>query len=146
MAPLNLPRFGNGRDLWSDLHEFQRRMNRLFEDTYASSPEFPLVNVWASEEDYVLTAELPGVTPEDLNISVHGKLVTLQGTRKRGESSDGQSYHRQERGYGDFSRSLELPYEIDPDGVEAKLEHGVLQVRLPRSEKDKPRKIQVQSA
>jgi HSP20 family protein len=94
----------------------------------------------------MVTAELPGVTVEDINISVTGDTLTLTGTRQRAEMAEGNTYHRQERGYGQFSRSLQLPFRIDANGVEATFRNGVLSITLPRAEEDKPKKINVNAS
>jgi HSP20 family protein len=109
----------------------------------ATTPRFPAMNVWSGDERVMVTAELPGVTAEDINISVTGDTLTLTGERRRPEVGDGEAYHRQERGYGEFSRSLQLPFRIDANGVEATFRKGVLSITLPRAEEDKPKKIHV---
>jgi HSP20 family protein len=77
---------------------------------------------------------------------VIGETLTLSGVRKPDELNEGARYHRQERGYGKFSRTLQLPYPVSVDKIEADFKSGVLSVRLPRAEQDKPRKIAVTSA
>jgi len=109
----------------------------------ATTPRFPAMNVWSGDERVMVTAELPGITPEDINIAVTGDTLTLTGKRQRPEVAEGNNYHRQECGYGEFSRSLQLPFRIDANGVEATFRKGVLSITLPRAEEDKPKRIQV---
>lgn len=135
---------------WREVNRLQREMNRLFEDYYPSrvrrAPAFPALNVWTNEDGLNITAEVPGVHPEDIDISVVGDTLTLSGERRPDELKEGARYHRQERGYGSFSRSLQLPYMVDVRKVNATFRDGVLNIELPRAEQDKPRKISVKSA
>jgi HSP20 family protein len=103
------------------------------------------MNVWTDENNAILTAELPGVKPEEIDISVENQLLTLRGGRHRQEPEDGMTYHRRERRFGPFNRSFRLPFRVEPESVEASFENGVLNVVLPRAEADLPRKIAVQS-
>jgi HSP20 family protein len=125
-------------------------MNRVF-DGYSPirtrvAPSYPALNIWSSEEGLVVNAEVPGIDVEDIEISVVGETLTLNGARKSEDLEEGVRYHRQERGYGKFNRSVELPFPVDIDKVEATFKNGVLQISLPRSEADKPKKIVVKSA
>lgn len=106
---------------------------------------FPAVNVWETDDHLHVEAELPGVRREDLEISVLGDELTLQGVRPEAVE-EGETRHRQERGVGRFSRTLRLPVEVKAEGVEASLEAGVLRLRLPKSEAAKPRKIAVRAS
>lgn len=100
-------------------------------------------DVWVSDEDALVTFELPGVKREDVHVSVEGDTVTVKGERRLAEPGDGETYHRRERGYGKFERSVEVPFRVDSDKVEAKYENGVLHVRLPRAPEYRPRQIEV---
>ncbi len=133
--------------IWREMDRLQREMNRVF-DNYTSgrtsvAPSYPAVNVWADEESTLITAELPGLTSDDIEIDVLDNTLTLTGERKAEELPEGARYHRQERGYGNFSRSIRLPYSVDVDKVDAIFKNGVLQISLPRAEKDQPKKIEV---
>jgi len=140
--------FGNG---WNPLQQFQSEMNRLF-DRYGSGASrlfgvggYPALNVWEDADSVYLEAELPGVEFKDLEIYVTGgNELTLRGER-RPSVPDCGLWHRQERTFGAFSRSLTLPFPVDPDKVEARLENGVLHVRLAKHETAKPRKINVKA-
>ena len=136
--------------VWRELNQIQRDMNRVF-DGYSPvrtriAPSYPALNIWSSEEGLVVNAEVPGIDVEDIEISVVGETLTLSGARKSEDLEEGARYHRQERGYGKFNRSVELPFPVDIDKVEATFKNGVLQISLPRSEADKPKKIVVKSA
>ena len=134
--------------MWDEMDRLQREMNRLF-DHYDRSGSplagYPAVNVWMNDEAAVITAELPGVDVKDLDISVVGETVTFSGERKVDELPKDVTYHRQERGAGKFSRTIDLPFTVDSGKVQATLEKGILRVLLPRSEKDKPRKVMVKA-
>lgn len=135
---------------WREVDRLQREMNRLFENYnpqhVRSVAGYPAMNVWSSEEGLKVTAELPGLSTDDLDISVVGQTLTLNGLRKRDELPEEARYHRQERGFGKFSRSIQLPYAVDVKKVEATFKDGVLHIDLPRAEEDKPRKITVKVA
>jgi HSP20 family protein len=132
-----------GADPFRDMRRLQAEMNRLFESSAAQRPgEYPAVNVYANQDGAVITAELPGVKSDDLDISVHRDSVTLSGER-RTETEEAAGYHRRERGQGRFVRALSMPFQVDPKTVEASLKNGVLRVRLQRAEEDKPRRIKV---
>jgi HSP20 family protein len=104
------------------------------------------MNVWTNEESAVITAELPGVNSEEIDISVVGDTLTLSGNRQLEELGEGDKYHRRERSYGKFTRTFELPFLVEADKVEAVFEKGVLHISLPRAEADKPKKIAVKTA
>ena len=133
-----------------EVDRLQQEMNRLFE-AYSpmrtrSAPGYPAMNIWTSENGLKLTAEVPGVRSEDIDINVVGETLTLSGERKADELQEDARYHRQERGYGKFTRSIQLPFPVDVDQVDATFKNGVLNISLPRAEEDKPRKIAVKSA
>ncbi len=131
-------------DPFGGLRRLQRDINRLFEAGNPGEAEsYPAVNLWSNAEQVTLTAELPGVDPKDIDISVQGDAVTLQGERKVDEPTDDVVCHRQERGAGKFVRSFRLPYEVDGTRVSARYARGVLTVSLPRTESSKPKKIAI---
>lgn len=135
---------------WREFERLQQEMNRVFADNAPSfgprvTPDYPAVNIWANDETVILTAELPGLTAENIDISVVGETLTLSGERKPEVLEENDRYHRRERGFGRFKRTIQLPFPVDPARVEALFDKGVLQVSLPRAESDKPRKITVKS-
>lgn len=107
---------------------------------------YPAVNIWQGPEAAAVTAELPGVEAGDIAIAVKDSVLTLSGERKRPETDERTVWHLQERSFGTFSRSIRLPFPVDPDKVEARLDNGVLQIVVHRREEDKPRRIEVKSA
>lgn len=126
------------------MRRMQREVERLFEGGLRGlAGEFPSMNIWTSDDDVTVTAEVPGLKAEDLDISVLGDTLTVRGSRREMELKEGERYHRRERGYGDFVRTIQMPYRVDSDKVEARYERGVLTITLPRSEEDRPRKIQL---
>jgi HSP20 family protein len=136
---------------WLEIDRMQREMNQLLRSfpTFSGSrvaPSFPAINVWMSDEGAVVTAELPGVNPEDLDISVVGETLTLTGSRQPDELKEGEKYHRRERRFGKFTRTFQLPFTVEANNVEAKFDKGVLHIALPRAEAEKPRKISVKAA
>jgi HSP20 family protein len=136
--------------VWREMDRLQREMNRLVDDPFAAryrpAPAYPAMNVWTSEEGLQITAEVPGVNPKDIDISVVGSTLTLTGIREQEDLKEGSRYHRQERGYGNFTRSLQLPLSVNVDKVEANFKNGILNIVLPRAEEDKPKKIAIKSA
>ncbi|MDF1512411.1 MAG: Hsp20/alpha crystallin family protein [Anaerolineae bacterium] len=134
---------------WREVERLRREMNQLFDRPGRFAPSgaanFPAMNVWTNEEGVLVTAELPGIDPNDLDISVRENVLTVKGVRNPLELKEGESYHRRERGYGQFQRVFQLPFSVNASGVEAMYENGVLRLRLPRAEEDKPRKISVVS-
>lgn len=138
-----MTRFDWTLDPFRELHRLQRDMNRLFAELSTPAEQFPALNLWSSPDEVVLTAEIPGVDPKDLDVSVTGNVVTLEGERKEDASVPADSYHRRERENGKFMRSVRLPYEVEADKVQARIEHGILRVTLPRKESTKPRRIAI---
>lgn len=103
------------------------------------------LDVAETQDAYVLTAELPGVGMDDIAVNVEDNVVTIRGEKKAPEDSDGVKYHRLERPYGAFQRSLALPRNVDPDQVSAKYKDGVLEVNVGKREETKPRRIEISS-
>ena len=148
---MKLTRWSPFGGLWNPLQQFQSEMNRLF-DRYGNGANrlfglggYPAVNLWEDNDNVYLEAELPGVEFKDLEIYVTGgHELTLKGER-RPVTPDGGIWHRQERSFGAFSRTLTLPFAVDPDKVDARLENGVLTIKLAKHESAKPRKIAVKA-
>jgi HSP20 family protein len=128
----------------------QRDMNRLLGGTsrwpgWSTAPSYPAMNVWTNQDGAVVTAELPGVDPDEIDISVQNDTLTLRGARAPDEVPEGGTYHRRERGSGSFTRSLQLPFPVEAEKVVASYEKGVLTIALPRVEADKPIKIAIKA-
>ncbi len=136
-------RYGRVWSPWREMERLQQDVNRLL--SRENAPTFPAVNIWASDQDVIVTAEVPGVDPANLDITIAENILKLTGSRKPEELKPGEVSHRQERAIGEFTRSFRLPYAVDSGKVEAGYEKGILKVRLPRAEADKPRKIAIKS-
>jgi HSP20 family protein len=133
-----------------EIERLRREMNRLFADwparaDWRAAPRVPAMNVWTDENSAVLTAELPGVSIEDVDISVERDTLTLRGERRREEMEEAVTYHRRERRFGGFHRAYRLPFQVDAGQVQAELKNGMLSILLPRAEADKPKKIAVKA-
>lgn len=128
-------------DPWTAMQEMEDMVGRTL--SRDKTQRFPAVNYLSKGYDAVVTAEIPGVEPGDINISVEGKILTISGERKTEELREGETCHRSERQQGRFKRSLELPFEVESSKVEARFENGVLIITLPRTEAGKPRKIEI---
>ena len=143
MATMRPFGFLGGADPLRELHRLQDEMERLAVAYRApAGGGFPVVNVYANADDMAVVVELPGVEKDDLEVQAHRDTLTLRGSR-RPPSEREEAYHRRERRSGPFTRSITLPYRIDPDRIEAQLENGVLRLSLPRPEEDKPRRISI---
>lgn len=136
-------RFGRTGDPWREFERMRQVLNNL--TTPPSTGEFPAVNVWISSDEALVSTEIPGIEPKDVDIAVTGKVLTIRGSRPPEEEREGESYHRRERWSGSFSRAIDLPFAADANKVEARFSTGVLSITLPRAESDKPRKITVKS-
>lgn len=132
--------------VWRTLNEMQHEVNRVF-DRWGHHPfgigEFPAINLWEEENALHVEAELPGLEMQDIELFVTGhNQFTLKGERKA-PANEKATQHRQERGFGKFTRTLTLPFAVDENAVEAQFVNGVLKVRLPKHETAKPRKIEI---
>lgn len=140
--------FARSTDPMFPFNELRREIGRLLEGFewrrpgFGAAARFPALNVWEDGEALHAEAELPGVHLEDLEILVVGNELTIKGHRQEREGQN-LTYHRQERGMGEFSRAISLPVEIDADKVEATLRNGVLTLRLPKAEVARPKKINI---
>ena len=138
--------------VWNQPQAFQGEMNRLFDrwgdgggQSLFGVRAFPPMNVWEEGDTAYVEAELPGQDLKDLEIYVTGgNQLTLKGVRKQA-SADKGVWHRQERDFGQFNRTLTLPFPVDPDKVEARLENGVLRIKLTKHESARPRKIEIKA-
>jgi HSP20 family protein len=135
-----------------DLVTTQDRLNRLFNETMGrfvgsegarSGGWLPAVDIYESEQNIVLKAELPGVDPKDVEATVHEGTLYLKGERKYEKEVKEESYHHVERAYGSFARSFELPASVDADKVQAEFKDGVLTLTMPKKEEAKAKKIKI---
>ena len=136
----NFASFGSG----SGIRRLQDEMNRLFEGSRgAVGADFPPVSVWANSDRAVVVAEVPGIQPSAVDVSVLGDTLTIKGERTALQPGEGDRYLRRERGSGHFSRVVELPFPVDGDHVSAEYGQGILTITLPRAAADKPKKITI---
>jgi HSP20 family protein len=138
------------RSWWDPLGQFGR-FSEVFDraldnGAWSVATEYPALNLWDNKEEVVVTAELPGFNPDDVEVSVVQNTLTLRGSRTPEELKQGETYHRRERWNGKFVRTLELPFEVDHDKVEAQFRNGVLSIRLPRAPQNLPKKITVKAS
>ena len=130
----------------------QQEMNRLF-GTFFDSPTgagnggsrrwIPAMDLVEERDHYVLRADLPGVSEDDVKVELEDNVLTISGERKSEHEQRKEGYYRVERASGAFSRSLALPEGIDPDSIQARFEKGVLEVRVPKPEERKPRRVEI---
>lgn len=142
---------------WEPLREMatlQNEVNRLF-GTFFDTPTtavsgngvrrwMPAMDLVETEEHFVLRADLPGLGEDDVAIEVQDRTLTLSGERKAEHESKGEGYYRLERASGTFARSLTLPEGVDADAISASFDRGVLEVRIPKPEERKPRRVAIQ--
>jgi HSP20 family protein len=111
---------------------------------FRAAAGFPALNIWDDENNLYVEAEIPGVKAEDLEAYAIGRELTIKG--RRASLQDPKAlYHRQERGTGEFARVMELPVDVDANGVQASLKDGILTVTLPKAREAKPRRIEVKA-
>jgi HSP20 family protein len=127
------------RNAPSNFTTFQQEMNRMFEDFFAPGARFsefpvvPVIDIKEDEESLTVTAELPGVEKEDVQIMVHDNVLTLKGEKRSEKREDRDNWHSVERSYGSFARRVSLPSDVDGDRAEATMDKGVLTLKLPKT-------------
>ncbi|AKJ63312.1 Hsp20/alpha crystallin family protein [Kiritimatiella glycovorans] len=131
------------RDPFDSMERFRDDMNRLLSGYGRAGAVFPPVNMWTGEDEAVIAAEVPGVAPEDMDLTVQGNELTISGERKAHEPREGAQLHRRERLSGSFSRRIHLPYEVEREKVSAEYRDGILKITLPRAEATRPRRIAI---
>lgn len=132
------------------LLQLQRDLDQLSRSPSAFAPlggagVFPAINVFQDRDGIVVRAEVPGVPPQAIDVKLEGRTLTVTGERQADPLEKG-SFHRHERRAGKFSRSLQLPEDLDNEKAAAECRHGVLTVRIPKREETKPRQVKVQAA
>jgi HSP20 family protein len=140
------------RDPFRELMSFRNAFDRLFDNSmFEPGLDFNItgqlaLDVAETEDEFEVKAVIPGIDPDDLDVSIANNTLTIRGeTKEEHEKKDAQ-YHLRERRYGSFSRSITLPAEINADNIEAKYEAGILTLRLPKSEAVKPKRIPILGA
>ena len=148
MAQTRIYRSPGAADAWSSFDRLRRDLDALTQRLTGSptvrAGVFPAVNLYETADAYVLTAELPGMSADEIDVSLEGSTVTLSGERRIDDSNEeGITPHRRERQSGRFRRAFELPAAIDADKVEAVHRTGVLMLRLPKHAEHQPRQISI---
>jgi len=138
-----------------EMTRFRREMDRLFDRFFEAWPfklpaegrEWaPVVDVSETAKDILVKAEIPGMDPKEIDVSVQGDVLTLRGEREKEQEERGENFHRVERRYGAFSRSIRLPAEVDVGKVNANYKDGVLKINLPKTKGAAVKKIEVKTA
>lgn len=138
-----------------ELGSFRREMDSLFDRFFHGWPMrvskdegfwAPSVDVSETAKEVIVKAELPGMDPKEIEVSVRGDILTLGGERKQEKEEKGENFHRVERSYGSFSRSVQLPAEVDAAKVDATYKDGVLKITMPKTKAAAAKKIQVKTA
>jgi HSP20 family protein len=140
-------------DPFREMATLQDRINRVVGDMwgrahrpdedYISGSWMPAVDVRETKDALEISAELPGIEPKEVEVSVENGVLTLKGSRQFEKATEGEAYHRVERAYGSFERSFSLPTNVDPEKVHAVYRHGVLHLTLPKREEAKPKSISI---
>jgi HSP20 family protein len=140
-------------DPFRELEDMSARLNRVFtrpalgttggKEQLTVADWIPTVDISEADGEYLIKAELPEVKKEDVKVTVEDGVLTLQGERRQEKEEKGKKYHRVERSYGSFVRSFTLPESVDESGVKAEYKDGVLNLHLPKTEKVKPKAIEV---
>jgi HSP20 family protein len=142
-------------DPFAEMADLRREMDHIFGEFFGRTPSSmaateamwsPLVDIHETKDSFLLMAELPGVKQEDVEVSVEGDTLTLKGERKREAEVKEDQYHRIERSYGRFERSILLPSVVDPNRVKATYRDGVLEIQLPKKEEAKPKAVKIEAA
>ena len=140
-----------------ELNTIQNEMNRLFNtffdqpaqggrDTGTQRRWLPAMDLVETGDDYILRADLPGLSEGDVNVQLEDNVLTISGERNAEHEQQQEGFYRLERAFGGFSRSLTLPAGVDPDGIQARFDRGVLEIRIPKPEQKKPRTVQINLA
>jgi HSP20 family protein len=137
----------------TDVLNMQREINRMFDSFFRGGVQddgnmfpsvwTPAVDVAEHDNEYVVKVELPGVSKDDVKITMHDSTLTIRGEKKQEKETKESNYHRVERSYGSFQRSFTLPSTVKSDRIEAAYKDGILTISLPKAEEAKPKQIEV---
>lgn len=130
---------------WNELTTIDRALAPFFEGITGAKPDFPPVNVWKSQDKISFTFELPGMNPEDIEITAKADTLTVKGKRAPEALPEGAQLVRQERGAGSFSRTFAIPFKVDQETITASYINGILTVSLAKAAEAQPRKIAIQA-
>ena len=140
-------------DPFRELRSLQDEVNRLFSSSFTRGNDSeltrgawsPSVDIFEDKDKIVMEAELPGVKPEDVDLSIENNVLTVHGERKFEKKDDQGNFHRVERSYGSFTRSFTLPPTVSAENADAEFENGVLRLTLQKREEAKPRRIEIKA-
>lgn len=141
-------------DPFRELRGLQDEMNRLFMTNFSRAGDesdlmrgawSPQVDIFENKNEIVLEAELPGIKPDEVEISIENNVLTLHGERKFEKKDEGDNFHRVERSYGSFTRSFTLPPTVSSENANAEFENGLLRLTLAKREEAKPRRIEIRA-
>jgi len=139
-------------DPFRDMVTLRDKMNRMFDDVFSSRGEekdmaastwAPSVDIYETENELVLSAEVPGVDEKDIEIKIEDNMLSLKGERRFQKETKEENYHRIERSYGSFHRAFTLPNSVDPENIRAEHENGVLKIMMPKRQELKPRTVKI---
>jgi len=136
---------------WGTLREFEQEMDRLLQSVNfsvhgaRSGHAYPAVNFYELESEYLITAEIPGVAPETLDLSIAAGVLTIRGVREPDAGVSEEQYRRRERINGQWERALALPERVGEEGLSAELKEGILKIRIPKAKQSTARRIPVVS-
>ena len=136
-------------ELLNEADRLHDEVNRLFtrgSSRQMATADAPALNVWASDHVLRVTAELPGIDPNQIDVSVEGDQLTLRGSIPERSLKEGERWVRQEHAPYTFVRSFRLPFRVESDKIEAQYANGILNLTLPRAESEKPKRIQIKAA
>ena len=142
-------------DPWKDFGSLQERINRMFDDTIRTlhptdgeelekGTWAPAVDIYETNDSFVVSADLPGLNKDEIQIDLKDNTLTLKGEKKFEEKVSKDNYIRVERAYGSFVRSFTLPQNVDPEKIKAKYKEGILEMTIPKKEEAKPKQIKVE--
>ncbi len=154
MALVRFRPFTSALDPFRDLSGTQSEMNRLFDGFFGRPSQVgqvggmervwaPAVDMYETKDELVITAELPGLTEKDIQLSITGDMLTIRGERRWDQEVKQENYYRGERWFGKFERALPLPIPVQAEKVKASYRDGVLTVTLPKAEEIKPKEIKI---
>lgn len=132
-----------------EVDSLQSEMNRLFDGFFGTKANgtgrrwVPPMDLAETEDELILTADLPGLSEDDVSIEIKDGLLRLTGERRDSRETEGRGYHRVERGFGRFSRTLTMPRGVDAERVSAEFHNGVLEVHIPKPEERKPHRVEI---
>ncbi len=134
----------------SELSNLKREMDRLWSDFFGEGDKgegwVPAVDISETKDAIYVKAEIPGMDPKDIDVSLAGDMLIIKGEKKEEKEEKDENFHRIEMRRGVFSRTVRIPVPVDKDKIEAKYEKGILKIKLPKTEETKPKQIEVKAS